>query len=245
MKRGLQAARLRFIIRWLLPPLWILFVLYPNPLNLAFSLQRLNNPPVMAPVVAGMAGQLEDNSPAEIEQFVYNFIPYHFDWQVYSMPWYFPTLEEALQNQAGDCKARYLLFASLLEELSIPYDKKISLTHIWVDYEGKIETALENEGEVFVVVDESGRTRFSLPRPDLKRSWRGFYQAFWESMPSTRKILLLSGFPFLFGLSALIPVRKTGSAARFSFLASAGVFAGRIKDSFPADKILSPSRRGK
>jgi hypothetical protein len=189
------------LIKLLFLALWILLVLYPNPRLLAYSLHRLNNPPVMPLAVSDLAGQLKDYTPCEIKEFVYSEIPYRFDWEVYNMPWYFPTLEETLQNGSGDCKARYLLFASLLEELQIPYYKSISLTHIWVGYEGKPENDLENLEASLIIVDQEGKTRLSLPRADLKRSWRTFYQGFWEVMPGDKKLLVFAGFPIIFGLS--------------------------------------------
>lgn len=130
----------RFSYILIMLALWFLLVLYPNPRHLAASVYRLKNPPLMPYHVVEIAEQLQDNSPDEIQAFVYSQLPYQYDWEVYNMPWYFPTLDEVLQNGRGDCKARFLLFASLMEELEIPYYKNISLTHIWVDYEGKRET---------------------------------------------------------------------------------------------------------
>ena len=179
---------------------WFIFVLYPNPYHLAASIYRLKNPPVMPIMVSAQARQLENKTPREIEQFVYTALPYSYDWEVYNMPWYFPTLNEALATGTGDCKARYLLFASLMEELNMPYRKNVSLTHIWADYDGKPQTALENADEAMVVVDEDGRLRFSLPAPDLERAWRSFIQGFWQVMPAGKKYLLLTGFPLIYSL---------------------------------------------
>lgn len=173
---------------------WVLLVFYPNPGNLTNSIYRLYNPPVMPYAVTDIAKTLEYNSPCEIKEFVYGEIPYRFDWETYNMPWYFPTLEEALYKGSGDCKARFLLFASILEELEIPYTKNISLTHIWVDYEGKPENTLENYAESLIIVDREGRINFSLPRPDLHRSMQNFYRGFWKTMPADKKLLLLAGF---------------------------------------------------
>lgn len=178
---------------------WFLLVLYPNPGRLAASIYRMKNPPVTPLLVSDIAEQIESSSPSEIKAYVYSELPYRFDWEVYNMPWYSPTLEEALEKGSGDCKARFLLFASLLEEKNIPYQKKVSLTHIWVSYDGKPENALENDREAVFIVDENGRLILSMPRPDLQRSWRSFYRGFWEVMPGARKALLLAGFPFVFG----------------------------------------------
>lgn len=184
---------------------WVILVLYPNPGNLFTSVYRLQNPPVMPMQVSDLTIQLqlEGAPPAEIEQLVYRKLPYRYDWEVYNMPWYFPTLEETLQNGAGDCKARFLLFASILEELDIPYYKNISLTHVWVDYEGKPASILENQEEALFITDQNGQARFSMPRPDLERASQNFYNGFWEVMPTDKKVLLLSGFPLIFGIFPL------------------------------------------
>ncbi len=179
---------------------WVLLVLYPNPGKLAASVYRLKNPPVAPYRVTELALPLQGLTPGEIQEFVYANIPYRYDWEVYNMPWYFPTLDEALYSEYGDCKARFLLFASLLEEMEIPYRKNISLTHIWVDYEGKPENRLENIGETLIIVDENGRVRLSVPRADLARSSRSLREGFWETMPLDKKWMLLAGFPAVFGI---------------------------------------------
>ncbi len=192
---------------------WVSFVLYPNPYYLAVSVYRLKNPPIQPVLVTDTARELKGLGPGEIEEYVYARLPYRFDWQVYNMPWYFPSLEEALAGNSGDCKARFILFASLLEELNIPYRRNISLTHIWIDYEGKAESALENRMESMFVTDESGNLHFSLPRPDLDRATRSFRRGFWEVMPPGRKYLLLTGFPLILALFHLPPFRPPVTVA--------------------------------
>lgn len=194
----------RFSYILIMLALWFLLVLYPNPRHLAASVYRLKNPPLMPYHVVEIAEQLQDNSPDEIQAFVYSQLPYQYDWEVYNMPWYFPTLDEVLQNGRGDCKARFLLFASLMEELEIPYYKNISLTHIWVDYEGKRENTLENTSESMLVIDSSGQVRLTMPSPDLKRSGQSFYRGFWEVMPTSKKCHLAAGFPVIFGFFFLV-----------------------------------------
>jgi len=190
---------------------WFLFVMYPNPYYLAASIYRLKNPPVTPVMVSQYTRELENKTPIEIEQFVYAKLPYSYDWQVYNMPWYFPTLNEALEKGTGDCKARYLLFASLMEGLDIPYRKNVSLTHLWIDYDGKPQTALENDGESMVVIDEYGNRTVAMPAPDLSRAWRSFKQGFWEVMPAERKYLLFAGFPVIYSLFYLPLLIPSGS----------------------------------
>jgi len=184
----------RWWIRIALLGCWFFLVMYPVPWLLPVSLYRLYRPPLESLQVADMAESLQGSSPEEVEEFVYQTLPYRFDWEAHGMPWYFPTLDEALVKGYGDCKSRYLLFASLLENLGIPYEKHISPTHIWVSYEGKIDTTIENHQVSFYVTDETGAMEFQWPQIDAGRSWGSFVEGFWDVMPLSRKILLFSGF---------------------------------------------------
>jgi transglutaminase-like putative cysteine protease len=125
----------------LLVVLWALLVLYPNPLRLAASVRRLANPGVDPVAVESLAASLPSD-PAAIERAVLETLPYRYDWRVYGMPWYFPTVGEALENGEGDCKARAIVLASVLEAKGIPYRIDSSPTHVWVDYDGKVDNFL-------------------------------------------------------------------------------------------------------
>ena len=81
--------------------LWILFVLYPNPLNLIISIQRVLNFDTDPGAVESMLNDLPSD-PAAIEKAVLARIPYRYDWELYSMPWYCPTIEEVLERGEGD-----------------------------------------------------------------------------------------------------------------------------------------------
>lgn len=181
--------------------LWILFVLYPNPLNLIISIQRVLNFDADPGAVEFMLHDFSSD-PADIEKAVLARIPYHRDWELYGMPWYCPSIEEVLEREGGDCKARALVLASVLEAKNIPYQVHSSPMHTWVGYEGKQETSSENTQVEFYQYDpETGERYFQIPDislSDLMNSWR---RQLWTPMPDGRKALLISG------LSALIAAR--------------------------------------
>lgn len=184
--------------------LWILFVLYPNPWKLAISVQRVFEPDIHAVAVQHILDDFPSRDPKDIEKMVLEKIPYRYDWEVHGMPWYFPTIEEVLTKGEGDCKARALLLASILEAKGIPYRFNSSPIHIWVEYEGKRDTSLENPRVKFYQQDpETGERWFQFPDIDLQElmdsSWRGF----WNPMPYGRRVLLLSGI-FALGVTRLI-----------------------------------------
>jgi hypothetical protein len=190
--------------------LWILFVLYPNPLNLIISVQRVFSPDVDPGAVKPLSEDFP-SAPIAIEKAVVERIPYRYDWEVYGMPWYFPTVEKVLEKGEGDCKARALVLASIFELQNIPYRINCSPIHIWVEYEGKEETSVENARVKFYQQDpETGERFFQIPEIELKEAMDSFWQGFWHPMPDERKALLL------FGLLALVAARviwfKKGTA---------------------------------
>jgi hypothetical protein len=198
--------------------LWVLLVLYPNPVRLVTSVQRLVNPGIDAAAVESASADLPDD-PAAIEDSVLESIPYGYDWQVYGMPWYFPTVDEVLQAGEGDCKGRALVLASVLEAKDIPYNLNTSPIHVWVDYEGKEETEVENQNASFYQLDpETGQRSFGLPSIDPIEVLDTFWEGFWSAMPTGRKALLLTGLIVLIAArviwsrkapaNAVLPVRE-------------------------------------
>jgi len=134
------------------------------------------------------------SDPVAIEKAVLAKIPYHHDWTVYSMPWYCPTVEEVLERETGDCKSRALVLASVLEAKNISYQIKLSPTHVWVNYESKQDTSIENnQVEFYHYNPETGEKQFKIPHIGFSRVMNAFWQSFWNTMPGSRKALLISG----------------------------------------------------
>jgi transglutaminase-like putative cysteine protease len=189
--------------------LWILFVLYPNPLNLIISIQRVLNFDADPSAVEFMLNDFPSD-PAAIEKAVLAGIPYHYDWELYSMPWYCPTIGQVLERGEGDCKARALVLASVLEAKSIPYQVHSSPMHVWVDYEGKQETSIENSQVEFYQYDpETGERRFQIPDISPGKLMDSWQQQFWTSMPDGRKALLISGLSALIVARVILRKKKT------------------------------------
>src|SRR4030042_1901778 len=105
--------------------LWVVFVLYPNPLNLIISVQRVINFNTDPAAVESLLSDLPSD-PADIEKAVLARIPYRHDWELYGMPWYCPTVEQVLEKGEGDCKARALVLASVLQAKNITYQVRSS-----------------------------------------------------------------------------------------------------------------------
>ncbi len=193
--------------------LWILFVLYPNPLNLIISVQRVLNFDADPGAVESMLNDLPSD-PVDIEKAVLARIPYRYDWELYNMPWYCPTVEQVLERGAGDCKARALVLASVLEAKNISYQVHSSPMHIWVDYEGKNETSIENAQVEFYQYDpETGERRFQIPEISLGKLMDYWRQQFWTPMPDGRKALLILGLLALVAARVILRKKKTAQLA--------------------------------
>ena len=144
--------------------------------------------------------------PLAIEKTVLERITYRYDWEVYSMPWYFPTVEEVLEKKEGDCKARALVLASIFEAKNIPYRVDLSPIHVWVEYEGKRETSVENARVKLYQQDpETGERVFQVPEIDLREVMDSFWRGFWHPMPDGRKALLILGLLALVGARLVLP----------------------------------------
>jgi len=192
--------------------LWIIFVLYPNPLNFIFSIERLRNFDADPGAVEFMLNDFPSD-PVAIEKAVLAKIPYRHDWTVYNMPWYCPTIEEVLEQGTGDCKSRALVLASVLEAKNISYQMNLSPTHVWVNYESKQDTSIENDQVEFYQYDpETGERRFKIPHIGPSRVMNAFWQSFWDPMPEGRRALLISG-PLAF-IAARVILRKKKTAQK-------------------------------
>jgi len=181
--------------------LWIVFVLYPNPMNFFLSIHRSANLGVDPGAVEFMLADLP-SEPADVERAVLAAIPYSYDWEVYGMPWYFPTIDQVFERGRGDCKARALVLASVFEAMGIPYVINWSPIHVWVEYEGKKPNPVENPDVRMIRQDpETGEVQRQMPQIPVSQVADSARRGFWTSMPEIRRALLISG------LAALIAAR--------------------------------------
>jgi hypothetical protein len=175
--------------------LWTLLVLYPNPARLLAAIHHAVAPPIDAAAVRDLAATLPDD-PRAIERLVNSsIVRYEVPWQTYGVPWYFPTTREVLERGVGDCQARAIVFASILEAKGIDATLVGSFDHLWVEYPGKHENALENRAVALVVEQPGGGYDLRWPQlVEWRKSWEIERAYFWDAMPGWRFHLLMSGW---------------------------------------------------
>ena len=188
-----MAVKLPRLALFLLMVGWIFLMLYPDPSVLVRSVHNIEHPDVDAAAVRSLAATLPNN-PQLIEQAVLNrLLPYAYDWQVNSVPWYFPTTAEVLKEKRGDCESRAVLLASLLKAKGIPYQILMSFDHIWVNYPGKQANALENTS-VVLATRVNGHYVWHWPKNfHLGAEINAQLAIFWTPMPGLRKVLFFGG----------------------------------------------------
>jgi hypothetical protein len=171
---------------------------------------RLRNPPVDAAAASEVAVALPDDYAA-VERYVLDHVRFEPAWTVYGLPWYFPTVTEVLVDRAGDCQARAILLASILEAKGLPYTLRYSFDHVWVDYPGKQVTELEDPATSFASTEGDG---WASGLPDRLPIWsilKARIAYHWTPMPFAKKFLILAGAAMIFGYGerrALSRVRR-------------------------------------
>lgn len=128
----------------LYPKVWLL----PREIHRVTHLSELIEPdhPDLAPLEAEVRARLATStrangdaapSPAAVrkavERVVYEHLPYAFDWQVWGVMEYLPTVGEALAAGREDCDGRAVVAASLLKRMGVDAWLATDLLHMWVE----------------------------------------------------------------------------------------------------------------
>lgn len=145
----LSVQRRRWPARWLIKcggVATVAFVtLYPHPSLFVRDIRHLGHLETMPepdnPALAPWATELQSRiGPgvtaaqrlAIVEAFVYEKIPYAFDWDVWGVADYLPTVTEAVAKARGDCGTRALIAASLLQRYDPTAHMVTDGKHMWV-----------------------------------------------------------------------------------------------------------------
>ncbi len=145
----LSVQRRRWPARWLIKcsgvAMVAFFTLYPHPSLFVRDVRHLRHLEMMPepdnPALAPWAVQLQsrigpDVTAAQrlpiVEAFVYEKVPYAFDWDVWGVADYLPTVSEAVAKARGDCGTRALIAASLLQRYDPTAHLVMDGRHMWV-----------------------------------------------------------------------------------------------------------------
>lgn len=137
---------------WLRAPLklgaWLLLValtLYPKVWLIPTWLAREQNldaviepnNPHLAPLEAEVRQALPPDAPTSqaldaVETVVYRHVPYAWDWDVWGVVDYLPTVDEVFEQGREDCDGRAIVAASLLRRMGYQAWVVSDVLHMWV-----------------------------------------------------------------------------------------------------------------
>ncbi len=154
-------------------------IVYPKPWLLPRTIERYADmDSVLDPqnrALAPLAEEVRHDLPAGaggraalkiVQEVVYRHVPYAYDWDVWGVMEYLPTVDEVFRQGREDCDGRAVVAASLLRRLGYDASLVTDLLHVWVRTPAG-ETMSPTGGEKVLVATRTGtRTNISW------RIWR-------------------------------------------------------------------------
>jgi len=202
--------------------LTILVVCFPYPRMLARNLARWGDPDRLiepehprlgawiAELRAGLpAGTNHDETLHAVQRFVYEKVPYEWDWNTWGVADYLPTVAEVLDQGREDCDGRAVVAASLLRNLGYDAHLVNDLTHVWVRTEVG-DTLSPGTAPIITRTDEGRQFRL----PSLAESARAAGVGI-AVFPASREVVIVfvfwlllirpgTGWPWAVGGAALL-----------------------------------------
>lgn len=146
----------------------VFFTLYPKFWLLPRTIERYRDMnsvldptyPALAPLEEQVRGALPAGADARttlvaVQKAVYQRIPYAWDWEVWGVSEYLPTVAEVFQQGREDCDGRAVVAASLLRRMGFEANLVSDILHVWVDTPAG-ETMSPTGGEKTFVGTASG-----------------------------------------------------------------------------------------
>lgn len=135
----------RLPIKWAILGLTVLAVSFPYPRLAYRHLRHWMNPNALiephAPPLQPWVEELRQSLPADlppretlrrVERFVYERVPYEFDWNTWGLSDYLPTVTEVIEMGREDCDGRAVVAASLLQNFGFKTQIVTNFAHVWV-----------------------------------------------------------------------------------------------------------------
>ena len=162
----------RLPAKWTVFGLTVLLVCFPNPGRLVAHINHWRDPNaliepdavVLQPLVEELRPRMTDDlSPADalrqVERFVYEKLPYDWDWNTWGTADYLPTVTEVIEMGREDCDGRAVVAASLLRHFGFETQIVTDFAHVWVKTD-KGETMGPGRNKVVVATKKGLRVQW-------------------------------------------------------------------------------------
>lgn len=144
----------------------------------------------LAPLIDELRGRIPSDLPARkklrlVEAYVYEKLPYAWDWDTWGVADYIPTVEEALEQGREDCDGRAVVAASILRAFGHKAEIVSDYAHVWVKTEAG-ETMSPGKRKSIVASDTG-----------VEVHWRNLSDLFratlfgWAVFPLHRELIVL------------------------------------------------------
>lgn len=181
------------------------------------TLWRTVSLPIDANAARSLASTLPDDPNLLRDLVLTELVPYEINWNVYDVPWYFPSTAEVIRDGRGDCEGQAVLLASILQAKGIPYQLKMSFDHMWIDFQSKNASGMMEQDEMAFAENEDGALKLKVPKHfDLKNYIDVQLDGRWHPMPDYRKVLLFVGLLLILGGPRLARLGQWLKGRKFS-----------------------------
>ena len=156
----------RIPVKWAIFGLAVLIVCFPNPRLLVSHVKHWRDPnaliepnaEALQPLLEELRPSMHDDlAPADalkrVQSFVYEKIPYEWDWITWGAVDYLPTVTEAIEKGREDCDGRAVVAASLLRNFGFEAQIVTDFSHVWVKTD-KGETMGPGKKKAIVATEE-------------------------------------------------------------------------------------------
>lgn len=177
----------------------LIIVLFPNPILLVkqiYTYTHLDSLiqttfPEMEHINQELDAILPSNATRQqefqmIQRYVYQHIPYMYDWHNWGNADFWPTAEQVWQRQREDCDGQAVLAASILRARGFESARLMgNIRHIWVAVD---EEELMSPDREQTVIYEEGKIRINWPSRELLF---GALAIYFGDFPGIRHVILL------------------------------------------------------
>jgi len=135
----------RWPTKWVVVGVTFFLICFPNPFLFVRHVQHWRDPnaminpglPALKPWVEEVQSRIKaDGSPKQalktVEKFVYEKVPYEWDWNTWGSADYLPTLAEVIEKGREDCDGQAVAAASILRRLGYKAELVTDFAHVWV-----------------------------------------------------------------------------------------------------------------
>ncbi len=150
----------------LYPKVWLL----PRTVERYADMDSVLDPQhaALAPLADEVRSDLADKADSQaalavVQKVVYRHVPYAYDWDVWGVMEYLPTVDEVFQKGREDCDGRAVVAASLLRRLGYDASLVTDLLHVWVQTPMG-ETMSPTGGEKVLIATRTGTRARITPR---------------------------------------------------------------------------------